>query len=177
MIADNPSQRGISAIIATNCCSSQDLAEIASSRTKAIRAISMELVQLCEAGSFRDGGTLFATFLDPAGIERSLILVVAADATGIHYKELYPCGPEFDDEHDLVFPTEPIHKGSIEESEWLDAIAAWIHANISNEKLVTFRAAAVGEDNEWEQFFLNMTRDDWYRLYLIMLFDRIPKRE
>lgn len=131
----------------------------------------MKLSKLLAAEMYRDGGSLEATFLDISGTERSLFLQVSRmlDEEGYHHGDLYSsryrrrAGPML----------EPISKGSDQEREWMDALAAWIETNIPEEKLADFRS----EDFRSDRTVKAWTMDDWKLYWLVLLFDHIPRRE
>lgn len=132
----------------------------------------MKLARLLEAEIYRDGGSLEATFQDDAGNERSLFLQVSRmpDEKGYHHKALYPSRYRLADE----MPA-PILKGSDQEKQWMDALAAWIASNISAEKLATFRSADFQANDRTTAS--NWAREDWKLYWLVLLYDHIPKRE
>ena len=121
---------------------------------------------------YRDGGSLEATFLDENCGERSLFLRVSRmpDEDGYHHDELYLSRLLNKDE---IMP-DPILRGSQQERLWLDAIADWIAANISSEKIVSFRSADFRSLTKFKE--LSWTMDDWKLYWLMLLFDHIPKR-
>jgi hypothetical protein len=131
----------------------------------------MNLSKLLGADMYRDGGSLEASFLDTSSTERSLFLKVSRmpDDEGYHHRDLYPSRYR----RDGVMP-DPILKGSEEEREWMDALAAWIGTNISREKLAGFRSA---EFRSSRPAASDWTMDDWKLYRLVLLFDHIPRRE
>lgn len=129
----------------------------------------MKFVHLRTASMYRDGGSLEATFTDSSGTERSLFLQASRmpDDEGYHHRDLYPCRYR----HSSAMP-EPILKGSDQEREWLNALAAWIRASISDEKLADLRTvdwSSPTAASDW-------TMDDWKLHYVVLLYDHIPKR-
>jgi hypothetical protein len=133
----------------------------------------MKLLQLLKAEMYRDGGSLEAIFLDATGVERSLFLEVSRmpDQNGYHHKDLYASRYR----HKGAMP-DPIPKGSEEEHEWIDSLAAWIAVNISRDKLTNFRSADFRSPVR-PKCHEGWTIDDWKLYWLVLLFDHIPKRE
>jgi hypothetical protein len=56
----------------------------------------------------------------------------------------------------------------------MEALANWIEANISDEKLAEFRSA---DRRARQTAASNWTADDWNLHRLVQLYDHIPRRE